>query len=351
MADFLAMDAQISVRNFDVQLELRPDEIVALVGPNGAGKSTLLNLIAGALQPTSGTVTFRDRVLSGPGVHVPPHRRHFSLVAQQALLFPHLNVLDNVAFGPRSRGSSKADARERAMKELASTAVDNLAERRRTQLSGGQAQRVSIARALAIDPDILLLDEPFASLDVSVTPELRRLLRDRLRGQAAVITTHDLLDVVTLADRLIVCEGGRIVADGPVAEVCNSPTTAFLAEFVGVNLVTGTAEGADALRIGDQIVVGTAADLRAGQAGRAIIAPNAVALHLETPGGSPRNALRAEVESIESLGSVVAVTVILGGQRLRADLTPAAVAELGLVPGMAVIVVVKATQVQLFPHT
>lgn len=349
MSEFLSLDAQVEVRGFDVQLELRPDEIVALVGPNGAGKSTLLNVIAGALRPSTGTVTFRGDELSGPGGHVPPHRRHFSLVAQQALLFPHLDVLDNVAFGPRSRGMAKGPARERALRELGSTAVAELADRRTNQLSGGQAQRVSIARALAIDPDILLLDEPFAALDVSVTPELRRLLRERLRGQAALITTHDLLDVVTLADRMIVIESGRIVTDGPVAEVCAAPNTPFLAEFVGVNLLTGTAVGSETVQIGTQAVVGIGGPLTLGAGARATVPTNAVALHLTHPEGSPRNALHGSVALIESRGSLVAVTVDIEGQRLRADLTPGAVAELGLVPGLPVIASIKATQIQLHP--
>lgn len=263
------------------------------------------------------------------------------------MLFPHLNVRDNVAFGPRSRGVPKKQARSRALAELDATACGELAERNPSQLSGGQAQRVSLARALAIDPEILLLDEPFAALDVSVTPDLRRLLRDRLASQTALLVTHDFLDVVTLADRLIVVEEGRVVADGPVAEVCGAPPTRFLADFVGVNLLTGTAASETELRIGDQLLVGAEGSLVQGQPARATVAPNAVSVFLAPPEGSPRNVLSGTVDLIESRGSVVGVTVDISGQRLRADLTPAAVADLSLVPGLPVFAVVKATQIQL----
>lgn len=235
MADRLRLDATVSARHFEVDLGIGEGETVAIVGPNGAGKSTLLQLVAGTLRPDSGEISLHGELLSGPGLHIPPHRRRFAYVEQRSLLFPHLDVLDNVAFGPRSRGVSKAAARQRAMDELSILGVAELAKRRSAQLSGGQAQRVAIARALAIDPQILLLDEPFAALDVSVTPQLRRLLRDRLSERTALLVTHDLLDVMTLADRLIVIEGGRVAADGPVDAICAAPPTQFLADFVGVN--------------------------------------------------------------------------------------------------------------------
>ena len=347
MTEFLTIDARLDVRDVELRLDVREGETVAVVGPNGAGKSTLLHLIAGSLRPSSGTVVLRGAELSGPARHLPPHRRRFSFVEQRSLLFPHLSVLDNVAFGPRSRGVAKPEARRRARAELEATACGELAERRPGRLSGGQAQRVSLARALAIDPEILLLDEPFAALDVSVTPDLRRLLRERLTRQTTLLVTHDFLDVVTLADRLVVVERGRVVADGAVAVVCGAPSTRFLADFVGVNLLVGTAAGATVLRIGDQFVTGAEGALMAGLPARATVAPNAVGVFLAPPEGSPRNVLRGTVEAIESRGSVVGVSVDVAGQRLRADLTPGAVAELSLVPGLPVYAVVKATQVQL----
>lgn len=347
MPDFLAIDARVDVRDVELRLCVAEGETVAVVGPNGAGKSTLLHLIAGSLRPSSGTITLRGAELSGPTRHLPPHRRRFSFVEQRSLLFPHLSVQDNVAFGPRSRGVGKATARRRALVELEATACRELADRRPHQLSGGQAQRVSLSRALAIDPEMLLLDEPFAALDVSVTPDLRRLLRERLAAQTALLVTHDFLDVVTLADRLVVIEGGRVVADGAVAQICGAPPTRFLADFVGVNLLTGTAASQTALSFGGQLLTGAEGTLAPGRPARATVAPNAVGVFLAPPEGSPRNVLRATVEAIESRGSVVGVSLDVSGQRLRADLTPGAVAELSLVPGVPVFAVVKATQVQL----
>lgn len=368
MPDLLHVDAEVAERHARLRVSVGGGECVAVVGPNGAGKSTLLQLIAGSLRPSAGTVTLRGEVLSGDGVHVPVHRRRFSYVEQAAWLFPHLNVLDNVAFGPRSRGVSKAGARERARRELEAAGVAELGPRRPNTLSGGQAGRVAIARALAIDPEIVLLDEPFAALDARVTPQLRALLRSRLAGRSAVIVTHDLLDVVTLAQRIVVIEDGHVVADGPVDEVCSAPPTGFLAEFVGVNLLHGRAVEGDVLAVAGQRLRGmvdagrglSLADGEAagvdgqplpalvpGQEARATFAPSAVALHHELPGGSPRNALAVTVTAIEPRGARVAVALSIGHQRLRAELTPQAVAELNLVPGQRLYAVVKAVQVSL----
>lgn len=350
MADLVHLAAQVAPRGLDVDLAVRPGERVALVGPNGAGKSTVLQLVAGSLRPTAGAVAIDGATVSSPTLHVPPHRRSVAYVEQKPLLFPHLSVLENVMFGPRARGVPRRAARRRAAAELEATGAADLAERRPTQLSGGQAQRVSLARALAIDPALVLLDEPFAALDVSVTPELRRLLRARLVGMTTLLVTHELLDVVTLADRLVLVEGGRVVADGPVEQLCEAPATQFLADFVGLNLLHGKACGTDRIDLGGQVLVGLSnGDLVAGDRARATVAPEGIALHRVAPHGSPRNALTATVTGIEPRGPVVGVALELAGQRLRADLTPAAVAELGLGVGDDVVAAMKATQVRLHP--
>ena len=361
MTEIVRIAAGVESRGFEIELSIDEGDVLAVVGPNGAGKSTLLQLIAGALQPTSGAVLLRGSLLSGEHngrrAHLPPHRRRFSYVEQRALLFPHMSVLDNAAFGPRARGVSRAEARDRAVRELTATGLADLAERRPAQLSGGQAQRVSIARALAIDPEVILLDEPFAALDVSVTPALRILLRERLSAwrQTAIIVTHDLLDVVSLANRLLVLEDGRAAALGPTEELLAAPRTQFLADFVGVNLLVGrAATEKEMLLDGDCGTLTGVGDLVSGQRARAIVPPQAVSLHLSQPSGSPRNALRGCVAHLESRGPVVAVTIALGpagSQRLRADLTPGAVAELALVPGTPVWAAMKATQVSLYPAT
>jgi len=364
--DFLEISAQVSSRHADLNLSVARGQVVAVVGPNGAGKSTLLQLVAGSLRPTSGRVMMLGREVSSKSTHVPPHKRTVSYVEQRALLFPHLNVLDNVAFGPRSRGAGKRAARERALAELTATGLAEFAARKPDQLSGGQAQRTSIARALAIDPDLLLFDEPFAALDVSVTPAVRSLLRGRLSGtdQTALIVTHELLDVVALADVIALVEDGRVVACGPVAELCANPPTRFMAEFVGVNLLHGVVRGAGSIELEPGVELhglepnslelnGPVPDgARIGAPGRATFGPDAISLHTSAVGGSPRNHLSATITHIEPRGAVVSVTLECAGQRLRAHVTPEAVAELDLLPGREVIAAIKASSVSLFagPH-
>ncbi|MBD8141885.1 ATP-binding cassette domain-containing protein, partial [Frigoribacterium sp. CFBP 13605] len=244
----LEFAAVVEDRGFDVELEVADGETVAVLGPNGAGKSTLLSLVAGLLRPDHGTARLGDRVLfdvdgRGRGPSLRPHERGVSMLAQDALLFPHLSALDNVAFGPRSTGVPRREAGRRARDWLDRVDATGLAERRPAQLSGGQAQRIAVARALAADPCLLLLDEPMAALDVSVAPALRRTLRDVLADRTAMIVTHDVLDAYTLADRVVVLDGGRVVDAGPTRAVLDRPTTPFAAGLAGLDLLTGTARG------------------------------------------------------------------------------------------------------------
>ncbi|MCW2810848.1 MAG: molybdenum transporter ATP-binding protein, partial [Friedmanniella sp.] len=231
----LQVQVQVRSRQLDVAFELEPGERVAVVGPNGSGKSSLLAVLAGLVRPDRGHLELDGRVLfhrSDPAVGgvrpppaqwVPPYARNVALLAQDPLLFPHLNVLQNVAFAPRAAGRSRAEARGLALEWLKQVGAESLATRRVGQLSGGQAQRVAIARALAARPRLMLLDEPMAALDVTSAPLLRRVLREVLQGQSLVIVTHDLLDALLLADRVIVLDHGRVVESGPLAEVVAHP--------------------------------------------------------------------------------------------------------------------------------
>ena len=209
----LTLQATVRDRRFDVGLSLQPGQVVAVLGANGAGKSTLLALIAGLLRPDSGRIDLDGHTLvdTAVGTWTPPHQRGVVLLAQEALLFPHLSAAANVAFGPRSRGLGARAAQARATQWLTAVDAVELADRRPSQLSGGQAQRIAIARALATDPALLLLDEPMAALDVAVAPALRLLLRSVLRGtgRTALLVTHDILDALSLADRVVVMEDGQ----------------------------------------------------------------------------------------------------------------------------------------------
>jgi ABC-type sulfate/molybdate transport systems ATPase subunit len=227
----LHLRAVIAQRDIDVTLDVAAGETVALTGPNGAGKSSLLGVIAGLLRPDEGEVRLGDRIIDA----APPHARGVALLAQDPLLFPHMSVLANVAFAPRARGLRRHRAHELATRHLTEVGAEKLAGRRPTQISGGQAQRVAVARALAADPELLLLDEPMASLDVDVRPALRQTLRTALEGRTAIIVTHDAADARALADRVVVVEHGRIVEDGPTEQVLNDPQSGF-----AVRLVSGS---------------------------------------------------------------------------------------------------------------
>ncbi|TCN45831.1 molybdate transport system ATP-binding protein [Rhodococcus sp. SMB37] len=344
----LQVQASVDERDFMVDLEVDEGSTVAVLGPNGAGKSTLLGVISGLLRPDRGRVELGDRVLidTASGAAIPPHKRSVALLAQQALLFPHLTALDNVAFAPRSAGKRRRVAREVAMRWLKAVDAVEFADRTPHQLSGGQAQRIAVARALAADPELLLLDEPMAALDVATAPAVRSLLRRVLRddGRTALIVTHDPLDVLALADRVIVVEGGRIVEDGPVRRVLTRPRSAFGARIAGTNLLGGIVEaGGLATEVG--VVHGLVDDdCTPGTAAAAVFLPSAVAVYTEPPHGSPRNALCVEVGELEARGATVLVRASGG---LTAEITTAAAAELTLEPGATVWFVVKATEIRI----
>ena len=221
----------------DASVRVASGEVVAVVGPNGAGKTTLLRALAGLVTPVAGRVTLDGRTLDdvADGVHLPPQQRGVAVMFQDVRLFSQLDARDNVAFGPRSRGASRATSRAVAEQRLAEVGVADLARRRPAELSGGQAQRVGLARALAVDPDLLLLDEPLAAVDVSARDGLRELLRERLAvlERPALIVTHDPVDALALAARIVVLDGGRVVQDAPAAEVRARPGSAWVARMLG----------------------------------------------------------------------------------------------------------------------
>ena len=349
-----SVQAAVAARGFDVSLALGPAETVAVMGPNGAGKSTLLNVVAGLLHPDSGTARLDGRTLfdltAGRGPWTAPHRRGTALLAQEPLLFPHLSVLDNVAFGPRSAGAVKHAARETARRWLAEVEATELASRRPAELSGGQAQRVAVARALAAEPGLLLLDEPMAALDIHAAPLLRRLLKRVLSKRRAIIITHDALDALMLADRVVILENGRISEEGPTRDVLQRPRSRFSAGLAGLNFVAGqiTEHGLRSAGLNLYGQHDEPGPLPAGQPGVAVFPPSAVSVFLSEAHGSPRNSFAVTITDLEPHGDGIRIRAGEGGQ-LSADVTRAASADLGLAPGMQVYFLIKAGAVTIYP--
>ena len=319
-----------------------PGEVVALVGPNGAGKSTLLRALAG-LVPATGTLVLRGSDV----LALPPHRRGIGWVPQDRLLFAHLSAIDNAAFGLRATGLRKGAARRAAQGWLDRLGVADLASSKPSALSGGQAARVALARALAPAPSLVLLDEPLAALDVSTRDDVRRMLRATLSGGPAVtvLVTHDAVDAVTLADRIVVIEDGAVVQDATAAEVATAPRSAWAAGLLGQNAWRGTAT-ADGLAVdsGGQVIA--AEPLPVGTTALALAQPSAVVLHRSRPEGSARTVLFGPVSEVRALGGRVRV-VVASAPPITAEVTVASAATLGLADGGAVWASLKATEVQL----
>ncbi len=305
----------------DVEVSVEPGEVVAVIGPNGAGKSTLLAALAGLL-PAEGEV-----VVDGESWTEPPRSvqdRKVGLVFQAGLLFPHLSALDNVAFGPRSRGIDRAAADAVAAEWLERFGIADLSGRRPHELSGGQAQRVAIARALASDPVLLLMDEPFSGLDTGVATSLRLELARHLAAYDGVclLVTHDAIDALTLADRVLVIDDGLVVQSGTPRDVAARPRTEHVARLVGLNV----------LRDGDDFLA---------------FGPGVVTVSRHEPDGSPRHRWRGAIAEVAIHGTSVRLLVV-GEREVLADVTPEAVRELELGPGREVWVSVKESAVSRY---
>ena len=389
-----SLDARLVVRRPGFALELAlavaAGEVVALLGPNGAGKSTALRAVAGLQQLHDGHLRVAGRTWEEPvrGIRLPAEKRRAGLVFQDYRLFPHLSVRENVAFGPRSRGRSRREARAIADGLLERVGLTGLAARRPGQLSGGQAQRVALARALAVAPQVLLLDEPLAALDAGTRAEVRTGLRDHLAGQAAatLLVTHDPLDAMVLADRLVVIERGRVTQQGSPAEIAVRPRTAYVARLMGLNLLRGrVADGRLWLPGGGGIAltgtpesgsassggavpgdVSSGGGVPAACGGEVLVAfrPAAVRLHVgdapadRSSGGAAgsgtsaldgsRSGWSAVVEGVESHGDYLRVR--LGGPiPALADVLPAEAAGLDLRSGRRLHAALDAGQLRVYP--
>lgn len=350
------VDARLARHGIDFDLAVDDGEVLAVLGPNGAGKSTLLNLIAGLLRPDRGRIEVGGKVVTDTcaGTFVPPHARGVVMLSQRAMLFPHMTVAANVAYAPRCQGQSRPAARIVARQWLEAVDAADLAERRPTQLSGGQAQRVAVARALAAEPRLLLLDEPLAALDVATAAALRGLLREILRadGRTAIVVTHELIDALSVADKVAVVEDGRIVESGAVRSVLSAPRSRFAARIAGINLIPGVISEPGVLRTSWGADVCGIGDLGPGAAAIALFRPGAVAVHLDAPHASPRNVIAVKIAELHDQGAGVRIRGMDqpdGGTGLAADITAASAAELDLRPGKTVYFVFKTQEVQLHP--
>jgi molybdate transport system ATP-binding protein len=349
-----AVQLRLGQLDLDVELAVAPGELVVLVGPNGAGKSTLLRAIAGLQAVDDGRIELDGELLddAGSGRFVPARQRSVGVVFQDRLLFDRMTVVDNVAFGLRSRGFRRRDAHRAAMHWLERLGLAELAQSRPAQLSGGQAQRVALGRALAFEPRLLLLDEPFSALDATTRVEVRRDLRRHLATLdiPRIIVTHDPVDAITLADRIVVLEAGRVTQHGRPEDLRSRPRSRYVADFIGVNLLRGTMrDGVMELPGGQCIaVVDDVDDVDLQGEVTATIHPRAITLHRARPAGSARNVWATTVDDLDDEGDRVRVRV--GSPvPLVVEITSSARLELALEAGAQVWVSFKATEVIVEP--
>jgi ABC-type sulfate/molybdate transport systems ATPase subunit len=329
------------LRSFRLELTLDVAEgPFALVGPSGVGKTTILRAIAGLLRPRRGRVSVGEDVWldTERRVDLPPERRSVGLVFQEYALFPHLSVVDNVAYGGRAR----------APELLASFGLVPVANVRPSELSGGERQRVALARALAREPAVLLLDEPLSALDAETRDRLRSELRRHLRDLAlpTLVVTHDYADAVALADRIGVLVDGRVVQVGTPAELVAAPADPFVARFTGANVLRGRASPAGALTDvtladGSRIL---STDRAQGDVA-VVVPPWEITLAHEEPADSTQNHVAAPIDSIVPVGNRVRVRV----GPLTAEITAASAERLALRPGDRVVASFKATGTRLVP--
>lgn len=332
-------------------LAVAPGETLVLMGPNGAGKTTCLNLIAGLVRPDRGRILLNGDVLLDTlaGVDLPPERRSMGFLFQDESLFAHLTVRRNVAYGPRARG--RADPDGIASHWMERMGLTDLADRPASSLSGGQKHRTSLARALASGARLLLLDEPFASLDASARAAVRSEMKGFLReaGLPALVVAHDPVDAFVLGDRIAVMEKGRIVQEGTAEELLAHPGAPFVAELIGLNFYRGDVSPGTGLK--EARVKGASFHVLAdGLSGpvHLAFAPSEVSLSLEAPQGSSQNIFQGVVREIVPLTDRLRV-IVDAGPRITVEVTREAAERLRVAPGVKVWASVKATAIRLYP--
>lgn len=331
----------------DVALDVPAGHTVALLGPNGAGKSTVVSALCGIEPLDAGFIQLGSQILDDPdaGVFVPSAARGVGVVFQNALLFPHMDVANNIEFGPKVLKRDPERTRALAAEWTERLDLGELQGRRPSELSGGEVQRVAIARTIVSEPDVLILDEPLASIDASARPAIRRVLVDFLQEFAgpAILITHDPTEAFLLADQVVIIEEGFVTHSGSPEEIRMRPTTPYAADLAGVNLVVGTATDGDVVVAAHTLHI---ADRHLSGEVVATIHPRAIALHRSRPEGSARNTWQTTVDRIESQDGTVRVAT--GAPlELIAEVTTEGADATGLAVGSAVWVSIKATEINV----
>jgi molybdate transport system ATP-binding protein len=358
-AHALSVDVVVRRGDFEVRAAFvtGPGETVALLGPNGSGKSTLVSVIAGLLPVERGRTELEGRALDAPadGVAVPAGARPIGVVFQDLLLFPHLSAVENVMFPLRARGVGHRAALGRAEATMRRLRIDHRANARPGTLSGGEAQRVALARALVVEPRLLLLDEPLSALDLQARSETRSLLRRILRefDGVRVLVTHDPVEALTLSDRMVLLESGRVTQIGTPEDIRDRPATQYAADLVGLNLFSGRLEplGDGAGRLvtpaGPIVVVWPHEAAGAMDGVSATVRPADVSLHVRAPeGGSARNVIEGLVRSVSLEGERARVRLD-AEPPVVSEVTLGSVSRLGLAEGVRVWASFKAVEVRV----
>jgi putative spermidine/putrescine transport system ATP-binding protein len=309
----------------DVDLEARSGEILALLGPSGCGKTTTLRMIAGLVQPTSGDIAIDGK----PITDLPVHRRNLGMLFQNYALFPHMTVLENVAFGLTMRGIARAEMKQRSRQALALTHLTGFEDRMPAALSGGQQQRVALARAIVYRPKVLLLDEPFGALDKKLREamqiELRQLCNEL--GLTTILVTHDQEEALVLADQIAVMRGGRIEQVAPAREIYERPTSHFVADFIGTSnfmpaTIVGKQEDKSTLRSVTGHVFESLVPTELGIGQKAVVAvrPESVRLSPVETSGETVNAVRGEVIRSVFKGQALSIWLDIQGSEFVCSL-------------------------------
>jgi len=284
----------------DFSIDVAEGELLVLLGPSGCGKTTTLRMLAGFATPSDGKVQIRGRDVT----HEPPYRRNIGVVFQHYALFPHLNVFENVAFGLRRRKAPEAEIADRVRRSLSLVKLEHLGQRLPRALSGGEQQRVAVARALVIEPDVLLLDEPLSNLDAKLRLDVRQEMRrlQQLLKITTILVTHDQDEAMSMGDRLVVIDGGRIQQIGFPQDLYRTPRNRFVASFIGrANLMEGRLEG-EGSRFVTRSGLSIACARSAPDAGSLMIRPEAVEILDGSTSGV--NVFPATVEVVTYLGSI-----------------------------------------------